>query len=82
MFEGDFTPRSAYDCLKTKYQKKEDLDFDALVCANDYMAAGSVSAFEELGISVPSDVCVIGFDDAEVAINCRPTLQQSVSLLL
>ena len=83
MFEGDFTPRSAYDCLKTKYKKKEDLDFDALVCANDYMAAGSVSAFEEFGISVPSDVCVIGFDDAEVAINCRPTLStisQSVAM--
>ncbi len=71
---GDFTPRSAYDAILGKYKKKEDIPFDALLCANDYMAAGSLSALEELGVKVPEDICVFGFDDAEVAISSSPTI--------
>lgn len=71
---GDFTPRSAYDAILSRYKKKEDIPFDALLCANDYMAAGSLSAFLELGVKVPEDICIFGFDDAEVASNSSPTL--------
>ena len=71
---GDFTPRSAYDAILGRYKKKEDIPFDALLCANDYMAAGSLSAFLELGVKVPEDICIFGFDDAEVATNASPTL--------
>ena len=38
------------------------------------MAAGSLSAFLELGVKVPEDICIFGFDDAEVATNASPTL--------
>lgn len=72
--KGDFTPKSAYDAILNRYKTKEDIDFDALLCANDYMAAGSTSAFIELGVKVPEDVCVFGFDDAEVALSNSPTL--------
>ncbi len=71
---GDFTPRSAYDAILGRYKKKEDIPFDALLCANDYMAAGSLSALVELGVKVPEDICIFGFDDAEVASNSSPTL--------
>ena len=71
---GDFTPRSAYDAILGRYKKKEEIPFDALLCANDYMAAGSLSALVELGVKVPEDICIFGFDDAEVASNSSPTL--------
>lgn len=83
IYDGDFTPKSAYDCLSEKFKKGDKLPFEAILCANDYMAAGCVSIFSELGISVPEDVIVFGFDNAEVATTCDPmlsTISQSVAM--
>ena len=83
IYAGDFTPKSAYDCFKERFKKGDKLPFEAILCANDYMAAGCVSIFSELGISIPGDVIVFGFDNAEVATNCDPmlsTISQSVAM--
>ena len=83
IYDGDFTPKSAYDCFKEKLKKGDKPPFEAILCANDYMAAGCVSIFTELGISIPEDVCIFGFDNAEVASACEPmlsTISQSVSM--
>ena len=83
IYDGDFTPKSAYDCFSEKFKKGDKLPFEAILCANDYMAAGCVSIFTELGISIPDDVCIFGFDNAEVASACDPmlsTISQSVSM--
>ncbi len=83
IYDGDFTPKSAYDCFKEKFKKGDKLPFEAILCANDYMAAGCVSIFDELKISIPKDVLVFGFDNAEVATNCTPmlsTISQSVAM--
>jgi DNA-binding LacI/PurR family transcriptional regulator len=37
--------------------------FDAVVCANDPMAAGAISTLHARGMIVPSDVAVVGFDN-------------------
>ena len=47
------------------------------------MKSGIVSVFSEFGISIPGDVLVFGFDNAEVATNCDPmlsTISQSVAM--
>jgi diguanylate cyclase (GGDEF)-like protein len=83
IYDGDFTPKSAYDCFKEKFKKGDKLPFEAILCANDYMAAGCVSIFDELGFSIPEDVLIFGFDNAEVATNCTPmlsTISQSVAM--
>lgn len=36
-----------------------------VVCGNDRMAAGVLSALSSLGLSVPADVSVVGYDDQE-----------------
>lgn len=41
--------------------------FTALFAANDYMAAGAISALAEEGIRVPDDISVIGYDNAPIA---------------
>ncbi|MFD2421724.1 LacI family DNA-binding transcriptional regulator [Amycolatopsis pigmentata] len=39
----------------------------AIVCANDVVALGALSAARELGLAVPSEVTVVGFDDIAMA---------------
>lgn len=74
IFQGDFTPKVCYDFIKANYKNKSDIPFDALLCANDYMAAGCIGALQEIGVSVPDDVCIVGFDDSEAALSCKPTI--------
>ncbi len=74
VFPGDFTPKTTSDYLKKHFPTKESLTFDALVCSNDYMAGGAIETFKELGIRVPEDVIVTGFDDGEIAKVSIPTL--------
>ncbi|MCR4735454.1 MAG: GGDEF domain-containing protein [Treponema sp.] len=74
LFDGNFTDFQAEEALKEVLKSKEDLNFDALICANDMMAIGCYRVFKELGISVPDDVKVIGFDDAYFANYSSPRL--------
>ena len=48
---------------------------DALFCGNDQIARGAIDALRELGLAVPADVAVVGFDNWEVmAKGARPPL--------
>ena len=38
---------------------------DAFICANDYTAAVLMSSLESVGLQVPRDVRVVGFDDVK-----------------
>lgn len=73
VFAGDFSPACTHGYIKEHYKSIKDVPFDALLCANDYMAIGAIGAFMEQGIKVPEDVCVFGFDDAAVAVDWVPT---------
>ena len=74
VFPGDFTPPTTFRYLQEQYKTPEEVDFDALICANDYMAAAAVGALQEIGVRVPEDVCVVGYDDSDIAVSCTPTL--------
>ena len=47
---------------------------DAVVCANDAMAVGVVEYFKMIGISVPKDVLLTGFDNSEIAKYSSPSI--------
>lgn len=51
----------AYEAFKTLYKRTQD--FTAVFCATDTMAFGLYRAAEELGLKIPQDISVIGFDD-------------------
>jgi LacI family transcriptional regulator len=47
---------------------------DVLVCANDELALGSILAAEGLGLRVPADIAITGWDDVMAARFARPAL--------
>lgn len=49
-------------------------EFDALFCANDLLALGAITAAQELGLRVPDDLSVVGFDDIFFARLSNPGL--------
>ena len=54
-------------------------DRTALICFNDLSALGAVSALRDLGMTVPGDVSVSGFDDIDIARHVNPRLTTVVS---
>jgi DNA-binding LacI/PurR family transcriptional regulator len=46
----------------------------AVLCMTDLMALGVLNIAESLALSVPDDLSVVGFDDAPLAMQTRPTL--------
>ena len=50
------------------------IDFDAVVGANDFSTLGALQVLRQRNVDVPNQVAVIGFDDAEEARGSSPTL--------
>ncbi len=66
------TQQAGYDAVMTL--KARGNPFDAIFAASDTLAIGALRALEELGIAVPRDVAVIGFDDIPAAGLTHPPL--------
>jgi LacI family transcriptional regulator len=49
-------------------------DVDALYCYNDLIAIGAIQACAELGLRVPEDIAVVGYDDILLAGLITPAL--------
>jgi LacI family transcriptional regulator len=50
----------------------------AIFCANDLMALGALEALAQLGLRVPEDVAVLGYDDQEISRHTHPPLTTMV----
>ena len=61
---GDFTRRGGAEAVRLLCDERR-VSFDALVAANDGMAAGALPELAQRGLRVPQDVAVVGFDDVE-----------------
>ncbi|MCX8225816.1 MAG: LacI family DNA-binding transcriptional regulator [Sulfitobacter sp.] len=46
----------------------------AVMCANDVLAIGALRAAKEMGLRVPDDISITGFDDIELAMLADPAL--------
>lgn len=69
---GNYEISSGYDTTLEAFRQGRPT---ALVCGNDRMAVGAVLALHTLGLEVPRDVSVVGFDDQpDVADQFRPAL--------
>jgi len=68
----DPSPNLGYPFAKQLLASKQP--FTALFAYNDMSAIGSISAFQEAGLSVPDDISVVGFDDIQSAAYINPPL--------
>ena len=68
---GDFTPRSGYLLAKELIRKERPT---AIFAANDQMAFGAIGAARELGMRVPEDLGVVGFDNIPFSSYFAPPL--------
>ena len=70
--QGDYTFESGYQgALKILGQK---VCPTAIIASNDEMAAGVYKAAYELGLRIPDDLSVVGFDDSPLATRLTPAL--------
>ena len=46
----------------------------AIFLANDSMSLGAMRAINEVGLKIPEDISIIGFDDIDVARYLQPAL--------
>lgn len=71
---GDFSSASGYAAALRLLKRPASTRPDALFCCNDMMAIGALRAAAELGIAVPEQLAVIGFDDIDLAQFVHPPL--------
>ncbi|MGN6445100.1 LacI family DNA-binding transcriptional regulator [Amnibacterium sp.] len=64
---ADFGHRAGLELLRRR-------DATAYFCANDQMALGLLHAARDLGLDVPGDVSVVGYDDIPEAAHLSPPL--------
>lgn len=62
---GDWSPRSGFEAMAQLLNSPAIPT--AVFVANDQMAIGAISALTARGLSVPSDISIVGFDDLDVS---------------
>ena len=61
MFEGDYHESAGQEGML--HLQKHYPNFTALVCANDEMASGAMTAAREAGFDIPEQLSIVGFDN-------------------
>ncbi|MGG1576259.1 LacI family DNA-binding transcriptional regulator [Fictibacillus sp. NRS-1165] len=72
IYIGEYTMTHGYELMKKALKKKNVPK--AFFVASDPMAIGGLRALQEAGLSVPSDVALVAFDDIEAAKYSSPPL--------
>lgn len=72
ILEGDFTISSGYEQAVRLLQLPDPPT--AIFASNDEMAIGAIKAIKHMGLKVPQDVAVVGFDDIRMATVIEPAL--------
>jgi DNA-binding LacI/PurR family transcriptional regulator len=68
---GDWSAEFGYRVGRELMQRA---DFTAVVSSNDLMALGLMHAVREVGLRVPADISIVGFDDVPEAAHYFPPL--------
>nr|BBH95716.1 LacI family transcriptional regulator [Thermogemmatispora argillosa] len=74
VFSGTFEASSGRSCASALAALPPAERPEAIFIANDQMAYGFLSAAEALGLRIPQDIAVVGFDDIPLSAHVRPPL--------
>ncbi len=72
LLQGDYSEESGHRAGRALLSGKDRPD--AVFAANDMMAIGCLSAFNEAGVRVPEEIALAGFDDIPIARYMHPPL--------
>lgn len=67
---GDFSLNSGYEATKRLIPEKPD----AIFVSSDTMALGGLQALREVGLTIPDDIAIVGYDDLPPAVQAGPPL--------
>lgn len=70
--KGDYTIQGGRDAMLNLVRNNPNMT--AVITTNDEMTIGGMIAVNELGLHIPEDLSIIGFDDLDFAHACRPGL--------
>jgi len=70
--QGDFEPESGYQAMQQILSQKQRPT--AVFCGGDIMAMGAICAADEMGLRVPQDISIIGYDNVRNARYFAPAL--------
>ncbi|MBN1666959.1 MAG: LacI family DNA-binding transcriptional regulator [Anaerolineales bacterium] len=70
---GEFERETAYAAMNEALMDR-NLEFDAVFAGDDDSAIGVFRALDEVGLRVPEDIAVVGFDDLRLAAYLNPPL--------
>jgi LacI family transcriptional regulator, galactose operon repressor len=77
-FDERLVVRTGFDraggALAVDVLRAAGVPFTAIACANDLLALGALQRLADLGIDVPAEVSVAGFDDISTAALTAPSL--------
>lgn len=76
VFRGDLSYQSGLKAVESLFDQTEKPT--AIFAASDEIALGVIHGIQDLGLNVPADVEVIGFDNTRLAMMIRPTLSTVV----
>lgn len=74
IFRGCFDTPSGRECASALFSRERSAWPSAIFAGNDQMAYGVLEVAEQLGIRVPNEVSVVGFDDYILSAHLRPSL--------
>lgn len=72
VWDAFYRYRAGYSAVQKSLE--QNLRYTAILAASDELALGAIAALQDAGMSVPQDVAVIGFGDADWAPYQRPAL--------
>ena len=72
ILEGDWSATSGYDRFRELLTREPGLT--GIVAQNDRMAVGAIHAARTMGLRVPEDISIVGFDDMPLASYFDPPL--------
>jgi LacI family transcriptional regulator len=74
VFQGTFEAGSGRSCAELVASLPASQRPDAIFIANDQMAYGFMAVSEAVGLHIPADIAVVGFDDIPFSAHVKPTL--------
>ena len=76
---GDFTEDSGSECARQLLKGKGKRNITGIFSSNDAMAIGAMKAIKEMGLRIPDEISIVGYDDIRMASYISPSLTTIIS---